>query len=597
MQRRETLVVEYQRLQAIGLTPDQAAQRIDGASRATLDRWVTAYAAGGPLALADGRKRSGRRRSVMRLTNDELAAARAAVLTTNRNADAGSVPEGLRLAARRGELRPELVDELTERMRDGRGVPDALRRDLVIATSTVRQHRNPVEAGLDFISSPGSLMWIKDRRTGQERFARVGDVLEADDATVNFHVVVPWEMGGCPCSERWGVKVARFQWLVAIDRASRFVPAWSYTMRPTSAYRAEDITRLFSVTFRQHGVWERLCLERGSWESHQVDAMIEALGIERMTAWSPHQKPFIEGLFDLMWTKLSDLPGQVGRYRGEEAKVESIVQSCRRGATDPREHFPQLPAVLAALHRVTAERNAQPVHSENYGTWVPEERWLAQQAEARAFGRLRALTPETAWMFSPNVREWTVQGGLVGGTIQVMDGYSVRVDFAAEWLTEFDGAKVKAFFDLQASSAEATLVLSEPVRNHAAGEVLGTAVQVNKTASYARRVLGWGEDSSTAGLEMRRLQASAMRSEVRAILPGGRAGLHRTDVRDGLGRSAQVEGTPSAGPVQRASEPAAAAPQRRGKSIFSGATPNEWERQKRRLARMNSAYTTLGTAD
>ena len=57
-----------------------------------------------------------------------------------------------------------------------------------MAPAIVEHHRNPTRAKLDYLRCPGSMMWINDERTGENRFVRVGDVLEADDATVNFPV-------------------------------------------------------------------------------------------------------------------------------------------------------------------------------------------------------------------------------------------------------------------------------------------------------------------------------------------------------------------------------------------------------------------------
>lgn len=614
--RRARLVGLYEALLATGLLPALAAKRLvtmgERCSRASLDRWRAALALRGIEGLIDGRRQSGRRPSALRLTDREAAVVRARVLgTTNRTSDSGSIPEALRQAARRGELRPELVAEWQERERDGRGVSAALRRQLGVAPAAVRQLRGPTDAGLDFLCAPGSLMWIDDELTGERRFVRAGDVLEADDATVNFYVCVPWEPAGCACSENWGVKVARFQWLVAIDRGSRFVPGWSYTMRPRSSYRAEDVIALFHGLFRQHGVWQRLCLERGVWESNRVEHLIESLGRTRLTAYTPHQKPYIEGLFSLMWTKLGSLAGQVGRHRGEEERVCAIVESCRRGATDPRLHFPMLADVLEALRRVTEERNAQPIHSQQYGTWVPQERWMAQAAEARAARRLRPLPSETAWMFSPEAREWKVSGGLVGGSIQIMEGLSVKFEFAAEWLPGFDGVRVVAHFDPSAPQAEATLVLAENARDLPAGTVLGTAFQVNETASYARQVLGWGVDDRDAGRQMRLRQAAAMRREVRTILPGGQSGLSLTELRDGVGRQISVErpgdGAASPDPLRRRDSrmrvpeaPDIQAPSsgsRRALNPLTPPSPEQWARAGDRDAKILAAIAATDRDD
>jgi hypothetical protein len=607
-ERRHRLVLLFRSLQADGQSGREAAEAVRAvdahSSHPTLSRWDRAFAARGFAGLFDSRELAGRPRK-HQLHEKETRALKAAYLATNRTADSGSVAEAVRLAHRRGELRPELAADFLERDRTGRMVPRALAAEITAAPAVVRQHRNPTDAALDFLNAPGASMWLTDERTGEERPVRVGDILEADDATVNFPVCVPWELGGDPCSERWGVRVARFQWLVAIDRASRFVPGWSYTARPRSSYRAEDLLSLFHGLFREHGVWLRVCLERGSWEAHKVSAMLEQLRIARMTAWSPHQKTYIEGLFNLLWTKLSDVPGQVGRFQGEEEETNRILTSCQRGATDPRLHFPLLGTALDAFRRATAERNAQAVKSPQFGTWVPEERWLAQQAEARERGRLRPLATEAAWLFAPEMRKWTVAGNTVGGSVQVMEGLSLRFDFAAEWLVEFAGAEVRVHFDPAAPRCEATVVLAQNVRDHRAGEVLGTAVQVNKTARYARKVLGWGDDADL-GLQMRQQAATALRREVRTIRAGGGTGLSVTEARDGLGNSLTVErgaAIPEQGagsaereaavarPV-RGREPAVTAP-RRGTNPFASATEVEFEEQRRRLARRRTTAAKL----
>lgn len=542
-QRRLTLVQTYQELQRAGNTPGQAADAMRAAglkgSRSRYDAWSQAFAARGFAGLFDNSEKAGRPRR-LKLHGTEIAALKAARLTTNRTEHDGSTPEAVRLANRRGQLRPEIAAEFFERERTGRMVPKALHCDLVAGPAVTKQHRNPTDAGLDYLSAGGSLMWLTDELTGERHPMRVGDCLEADDATINFPVCIPWPMGGDRCSERWGVRVARFQWLVAIDRASRFVPGYRYTARPKSSYRAEDIAGLFHGVFRQHGVWKRLCLERGTWESKLITELLRKLRIERMTAWSPHQKPFIEGLFNLIWTKLSDMPGQVGRFMGEEEETNRVLTSCREGATDPRTLFPMLGDACAAFDRALAERNAQPVKSKHWGTWVPEERWQTQQDESRKLGRLRGLPGEAAWMFAPAMREWTVRGNTVAGSVQLAEGWSVEYEFAADWLTRFAGQKVRVHFDPFAPSLNATIVLLQNTGEHNAGEVLGVAEQTNVTANEARRALGYGDDVDR-GLDIRRRAAIGMRSETRTLLAGGKIGRSATEVRLDLGNVERIE--------------------------------------------------------
>lgn len=541
--RRRNLVETYRALMAEGLTPNKAVERmaLSGVttSRASLDRWNQRFALFGFEGLLDNREKRGRPPKYQ-LLDSEKSSLRARRLGNNRTKTDGSTPEAIRAAIRHGELRPEIAAEFLERDRTGRMVPESIHNEIAASAAVTKQFRNPTDASLDYLNAPGSLMWLTDEITGLKRFVRAGDILEADDATINFPVCVPWEMGGDECSERFKVKVARFQWLVAIDRGSRFVPGWSYTMRPRSSYRAEDILSLFHGIFRTHGVWQRLCLERGVWEANLVSELLANLGVTRVTAWSPHQKPFIEGLFNLMWSKLSEMPGQVGRFQGEQEKENAILTSCQRGNTDPRLHFPMLSDAIAAMQMATTERNLQAVKSQNYGTWVPQERWLAQMAEAREKRRLRPLPAEAAWMFAPCMRKWTVQGSCVGGMVQMIEGVSTRFDFSAEWLADFDGCEVKAHFDPFAPRCEATLVLVRNERTCRAGEILGTAPQINTTAQEVRRLLGYGDDADI-GYQMRQQAAKVLRSEVRTIKAGGETGISITHLRDADGNSLKIE--------------------------------------------------------
>jgi hypothetical protein len=332
------------------------------------------------------------------------------------------------------------------------------------------------------------------------------------------------------------------------------------------------------VVFRQHGVWSHLCLERGVWESDRVETLIDGLGIERMTAWSPRQKPYIEGLFNLLWTKLSLVPGQVGRHRAEEERIQPVVRSCQTGATDPRLHFPMLADVLDAMRQAVAERNSQPVHSPEYGTWVPEERWLAQQAEARERGCLRPLAAETAWMFAPCVRDWAVRGGRVGGSVQLMEGFSVPFSFTSEALPLHEGRRVRAFFDHSAPACNATLVLLENSGDLRAGDVLGQAFQIDEMASYARQVMAWGLDDREAGRKARLANAAALRRHATAILPGGRVGVQTTDLRDGLGQSLTVERGAGEGDAAQPA-PAPAPVRRRSLNPLAPSSPEEFRRR------------------
>ncbi len=424
-------------------------------------------------------------------------------------------------------------------------VPQRIARQITASAATVRQHRNPREAALDFLNSPGGMRLVYDASVeGEYRLARAGEIIEADDATVNFPVCVPWQRDGSddPCVQKYGVKVARFQWLVTIDVGTSYVTNFSYTARPRSSYRAEDITSLLRNFARTHGVPRKFRFERGAWESKLVTNAVKHMGAQLDTVYSPHQKPFIEGLFNTLWTKLSvHFPGgHVGRSQGEEREANLLFAACRTGAKDPRRYFPMLQTALEVFHAAIAEKNRTPVFTAGHGSWIPEERWIAERE-----AHLGPLRPESDWMFAPFLREWTVKGMLVGGRVPMFEGVSVPFDFSAPWLPQFNGAKVRCHFDPADPKCSAKIILAQPWlkegRQLRAGSILGDAPQVNQHAGYVRLVMGWGDDPHTAGLKARQQASAQLRREVRAVLPRGQRGDAESEERDGLGTVSKIE--------------------------------------------------------
>lgn len=481
-------------------------------------------------------------------------------LLSNRNKNSGSVPEAIRrtislphvpVGWKNGDklklLRamgltemptcpPELRAALIQREREGKDfVTERVRKQIMRSPATVHQYRNAKNAALDYLNAPGGMRLIGMHGT-DVRLARAGELLEMDDATINFPVCVPWTRGADECSQKFGVMVGRFQFLVSIDAGTSFIPAWNYTARPRGSYRGEDVLSLMKMIAGQHGIPRRWRLERGVWKSNLVTGAIKNMGAELDTVYSPHQKPFIEGLFNTLWTKLSvQFPGiDVGRFMGETDEVTQILMACRKGAKDPRRHFPMLATVVEAFREVIAEKNRTPVDAGMHGRWVPEERWEAELNRPK-------LPAESAWLFSPIVKTNRVKGMLVGCRVPMFEGVSVPFDFSAPWLPQFDGALVTYYFDPAAPKCHATVVLAENWRNHKKGEVLGQASQIGEHASYVRLVMGWGDDPANAGRKARQQAAAAMRREVRAVIPRGKAGAADSEERDGLGLTTKVE--------------------------------------------------------
>lgn len=568
-QAKAALCEEFLRRVRGGMTARDAARSLSKSPStfSGAESLLARYQAGGLAALRPRRSDCGRKPEVA-VPAWFIPAAKAFYLKTNSTWSRGSVPEAIRRTISLPECPPNLVGKILAATgcdimpvcppdlrdlvlaREAAGkplLPERIMRQISAPEAVVVQSRNATDASLDYLSAPGTMMWYTDA-SGHRRFIRSGDWVEADDATINFPVVIPWTIGGCPCSDKYGVKVGRFQWLVARDVGSRAFLGYTYVVRPRASYRREDILALFRAVCRAHGIPRGWRLERGTWESRMVQDAVRLMGSQLWNVYSPHNKPFIEGGFDDLWTKLSVLDGQVGRFRGEMETENNLLTACQAGRRDPRQDFPSLAGALAAFDQAIGELNRQWINSDLYGRWQPEER-LAQHLAADP---LPALSVESEYLFAPFVGEWTVRGMLVGGKVPLFEGLSVPFDFAAEWLPRFTGARVKAFFDPSEARCSATLVLAQNHGTHRAGEVLGTAIQINEVAGYARLAMGWGDDPASLGRRVRQQAASALRREVRAILPSGRKAVSVSEQRDGLGAKAVIDSSfptsPSAQP-------------------------------------------------
>lgn len=480
------------------------------------------------------------------LTPAETAAIKANKLLNNRTAASGSLPEAVRQTIKEGGLRPEVVAALQAREAAGRAiVPLATARDLYISPGTTRAFRNPREAWLDFCEQPGSLHLLRDAVTGELRPIEPGECCTADDGTKNFVCTVPLQRPGDKCYEKYGVVVGRWQFLLEVDHRSYFIKGFSHTARPKGSYRAEDLQALFDISFRQHGRPRLVFLEKGISKSNLLHETFDRLDVAYQHVSSPHQK-VVEFVFNTLWSKLSFLPGQVGRTRGEEAAVDALVESCRCGATDPRQHFLPLATVLKALQEVIHDWNLHRVNSPQYGSWVPAD-WF----HAAAPQHLRRLDPDTAWIFAPVIADNGGSGYLVRKqnvtlSVPVMPGYSWQFDYAAPWFCEFYGARVKFHFNPFAPEAVAKVVLVEDFQGHRAGEILGDAEQINMNTRHQRRALGIAELEDVA-LVTRKMSAQALHRSAVAIRPDGKPGLQNHEHRDGLGNTTTLATTAQPG--------------------------------------------------
>lgn len=582
--RKAALVAQAQELRALGKTWGVVASKL-GIPESTLHRWEReGRGAESAADLAPKHHRSGRP-CTYQPTDADCEVIRRLALRTNEGEGQVNLQFATRTALERQELSTAFATQLRERIRQGKDpLPPSWVKKLAIPEAVVRQARSPRDASLRYHCAPGSAMWQKGE-DGEDVFIQPGDLMELDDATINFAACVPWPMGGCKVSDRWGVKLGRFQWLVGVDVGSRYVPGFSYTARPRESYRAEDIQSLLSTLFAQHGVWRKLRLEQGVWKSNQIHQTLDLMGVGYDHTYSPRQKPFIEGLFDAMWTRLSLMPGQVGRFQGEEEEAKKIYVSCRSGARDPREFFPMLPEVFEAFRQAIHDHNTHLIRSAKYGQWIPAERWEA----AMQRNPLRQLPAQDLWMFSPHARTVTVKGAIAATSVRLMEDYSVQYAFSEDWLAEYDRCKVTLHFDPLAPDCSAGVVLAADIRNRKAGDYLGQAAMVDRTVRAVRRAFCYGLDEDLGPAKRSAVRAGLHRT-VQAIDPQGRVARSVTEVQDGRGGAIRHDSSPSkqAASPQRSSMPAPEAPQRRAKPVE---VVIPWS--KRRLMEEEDEYANL----
>ena len=476
----------------------------------------------------------------------EAATVAANNLQSNRSMTAGSPQEATRHALKCGVLSAECGMVLQQRQAEGKPLlTTSMRRQIEVGETTVRGYRTPRGAWLQYVQSPGSLQITVDETTGEERMFLPGEMWTIDDATINLILTVPIERPGDKCWDNFGVMVGRFQFIVPADHRSYFIPGFSFTARPRSSYRAEDLTATMHTAFREHGMPRGMFLEMGISKAKLVHETLRRAGIKIQHVHSPHQK-VIETLFNKLWTKLSFLPGQVGRNMQDDEEMTKLLMSCRAGATDPRKYFLPLDVVVKALEEAIQEHNAQRILHSRYGKWIPNEFWSAKSKEI-----LRPLDPDSEWMFAPVVSpELTVHGFTVKTTVRLIDpteeerragakSLSQEFAFAADWMDQFHTAKVRLHYN-PFLDAPAKVILAQDFKGFKADSILGDAPMTDRHARLNLRALQYGEFPDI-GKGAVRSQAQALVRAVKSVRPDGKPGITSIETRSASKSAAQRE--------------------------------------------------------
>lgn len=490
-----------------------AACSAAGVTQAWYRRWSARFDLSGIDGLYD-LPRTGRPPSVD-LSAADREALRRAYLRSNLQRGSGSMTLAARYCAKTGLLSEAAAAAILKPRASKHALPADVRRACRASAAEVARYRD-AKAGLnDGIFTPG---WLRMSSDGSRRLCP-NERWVGDDASVNVGVCVPWTRGGDRCSDRFGVRVARFQLLALIDCATDMCVGYSYVMRSNDAYTAADVTAMmWRVATLRGGMPGEMVCEGGSWQAARTASFLSACGTGLVSAKGRPNQKLIEGWFNRLWSVMSlTLPpsGQIGRFRGEMAREKDLWMRCRRGAEDPRAHFPPLPEFFRALDSAIAYVNAEAVESREYGAWVPAEAYAAREGAFPA----AALIPLPLGIrrFALPVREERTvrRGGMVFVRTDSPLGWPHEYAFAMRDGAAFDGAKATVSFDPAEAGAGAVVELAAAWRDMPAGRVLDEAAAcVSQAPELTRTQSGFWR---VGALDPRR-EAAAVKRQSRALV-------------------------------------------------------------------------------
>ena len=263
-----------------------------GVSVAWYRRWHGRLQEAGLDGLGD-LPRSGRPSGVV-VSEEDAGTLRTAYLQSNRGKNLGSMSMAARNLAFRGALSPELCAEILKPRASKHTLPRDVIRALRAPVAESARYRDIKAGQNDGIYTPG---WLRMAADGSRRLLP-GERQVWDDASVNVGVIVPWTRGGDKCSDKYGVRVARFQLLLGIDCATDYVAGYGYVMRGSDAYNGGDAVRAM------HGAWQlnnrmpkEVVMEGGAWQSKKMLDFLSAAGVRMISAKGRPNQKLVEGFF------------------------------------------------------------------------------------------------------------------------------------------------------------------------------------------------------------------------------------------------------------------------------------------------------------
>jgi hypothetical protein len=321
-----------------------------------------------------------------------------------------------------------------------------------------------------------------------------GDRASVDDATRNVACWIPWPWGGCPCSDKFGVRLGRWQTLIVHDDATSFVPFVSSVFRWAQSYRATDAASVIYRAESQVVQWDAWSIEGGVWQAKRTLAVLGGRFIS--AKGRPNQK-LVENYIGRLWTHMAGQHGDVGRHQAEMLRDSQRYVAARAGREDPRKHFMSLTQAQQALYASIQYLNERRINSRTYGSWVPQARWEADLHDAPRSARSSA----DDFLVMPVAETRTVRSGMLKVTEDGPHGVPMEFTFAAEWLWQYERRKLTVYFDPAAEWPVQATVTMEGQR-----KPLGTVECINT----------WGESKDRAA-EMVKAIRSTMMTETRVL--------------------------------------------------------------------------------
>jgi hypothetical protein len=560
-----------------GLWPWEIAARL-GCARSTVERALAGPVPGGGCA--------GRPAAFPPLTPEAVAAAAALALDTTQPRDALRGRPRVALALRSlAAHKPGLLPPgLAERLLAGRPAPDAVARQVAQAAGAdaARLLRNP-RSLLGITHTPLDNTWVD--RDGIRREKRFGDWFVADDMTLNFPFWTEvgdrwWELAGTAgggdaghddrgCRERFGLRVARAQFLAFMDCGTLFFLGNSLWSQATDAYGGYAIMWTAAQVLAAHGKPRGgFRFERGAWKSAHVVEPLARIGCPVINAQSANGK-IIEGrlnvLQDIMAARMRLLGlGRLhlGKNRGEFTEGKKLWLDMRAGKADPRAHgVPHISEMQRILGEVMDEHNRTISRGKTCLGRAPEE---LRAAHLAADAPLAPLSGEDRWRLMPGVAHPSLRDGLARVRSKVFGPDGVFYSAPALFSALGRGYPVEVRYDI-AGPDHAAIFSDDPssriTRGHAAaadpayaalcaaagrslssgivpGEFLGVAKMAAKMPGEV--LADWAEHR--AGHDRRKDYMRHARAAFQAVLGRGRRGGLVDERHDGRGNSLRADG-------------------------------------------------------